>query len=327
MRLAPIADLDGDGCEEVLVASWDNAVICLRGADGALLWYTPVGTLNGGDVWTLDATGDLDGDGLPDVVAGSFDQNVYLCSGADGHIMEQYPTGKRLYTVRSMPDVDGDGLDDLLAGTQGLTGTRGTLYCLSGASMVPVELTGFCAQAAGHGILLAWETASERDNLGFHVWRANRVSGSDGVRVTSAPIPGYGTCSSPHSYSYADSDVSGGMAYWYRLEQLDLDGRSTWYGPVEATFPIQSGLPRLELAPHPARSRVTATCWLPDGGTYSLSMFNSRGELVHTHADAAPTAGRHTSVVDCHRWAPGTYVAVLSCGAGSVSTRVVVSTR
>ncbi len=325
MCLVPIADLDGDGYQEVLVGSWDNAVICLRGVDGTVLWYTPVGTLNGGDVWSLDATGDLDGDGLADVVAGSFDQNVYLCSGADGHILEQFPTGKRLYTVRSMPDVDGDGLDDLLAGTQGLTGTVGTLYCLSGISMVPVELAGFRAQPTGDGILLVWETACERNNLGFHVWRADRESNSWGLRLTSSPIAGSGTCSSPRSYSYADTDVLAGTTYWYRLEQLDLDGTTTCYGPVVAAFPGQPALLLAEPAPQPAVSLVAVTYSLPAAGTYSLSFFNTRGMVVHAQAGTAPSAGTYASAVDCRRWPPGLYVVMLTCETGAVSRRFVVS--
>jgi hypothetical protein len=150
MRVVATGDVDGDGYQEVLVGSWDNAIICLRGVNGSILWSTPTGTLNGGDVWSLDATGDLDGDGLMDVVAGSFDCNVYLCSGVDGHVLGQYDTGKRLYTVRGMPDVTGDGRGEVLAGTQGLTGTRGTLYCLSATNML---LTG---GLVGNLVLLEW---------------------------------------------------------------------------------------------------------------------------------------------------------------------------
>jgi outer membrane protein assembly factor BamB len=50
-----LEDVDGDGLAEVIVSSWENAVIVLSGADGSQIWKTSVGTTNGGDVWTARA--------------------------------------------------------------------------------------------------------------------------------------------------------------------------------------------------------------------------------------------------------------------------------
>jgi hypothetical protein len=173
--------------------------------------------------------------------------------------------------------------------------------------------------------MLVWETACERNNLGFHVWRAERASESWGLRLTSAPIAGAGTCSSPRSYSYVDTDVLGGITYYYRLEQLDLDGTSTCYGPVVTAFPGQPALQLGRPVPQPAVSHVLVTCSLPAAGTYSVCFFNTRGEVVHAYRNTAPSAGTYTIPFQCGRWSPGVYVLTLRCEAGTVSERLVVS--
>lgn len=153
MRVVPLGDVTADGAPEVLVGSWENAIFCLDGSDGSVVWETPTGTLNGGDVWTVDTIGDLDGDGLPEAIAGSFDTKVYVLRGTDGVIFDTFTTGKRLYSVAALNDIDGDGCEEVLAGTQGLYGSIARVYCLSGGSFVPLRLTG---ELAGGQLILSW---------------------------------------------------------------------------------------------------------------------------------------------------------------------------
>ena len=51
--------MTGDDLDDLIIASWDNAVWCLNGYDGGTLWRTQVGSENGGDVWTVHAIGDV----------------------------------------------------------------------------------------------------------------------------------------------------------------------------------------------------------------------------------------------------------------------------
>jgi hypothetical protein len=131
MRVEPIADIDDDDIQDVLVGSWKNAIICLSGANGSLICEYTVGTLNGGDVWSVDPIDDVTGDGYPEALGGSFDYYVYCVDVKACTLLWKYYTGNRLYTVRGLPDVSGDGVPDALAGTQMLS-TGGRAYCISG---------------------------------------------------------------------------------------------------------------------------------------------------------------------------------------------------
>jgi hypothetical protein len=134
MRVVPIDDIDDDGIQDVLIGSWRNAIICVSGVDGSLICSYTVGTLNGGDVWTVDAMGDVNGDGYPEALGGSFDYNVYCVDLRQCDTLWTYYTGNRLYTVRGLPDVSGDGTPDALAGTQMLSSSGGKAYCISGGA-------------------------------------------------------------------------------------------------------------------------------------------------------------------------------------------------
>ncbi len=134
MRVVPIADINDDGIQDVLVGSWKNAIICLSGDDGSVICSYTVGTLNGGDVWTVDAIDDVTGDGYPEALGGSFDYNVYCVDVKACTLLWNYYTGNRLYTVRGLPDVDENTTPDALAGTQMSSGVGGKAYCIQGGA-------------------------------------------------------------------------------------------------------------------------------------------------------------------------------------------------
>ncbi len=94
---------------------------------------------------------------------------------------------------------------------------------------VPIELISFSAQRQGRGVLLSWTVAREVDNLGFYVQRARA---SDGVfaRISDL-IPGRGTSDVELTYAWTDPSPEG-QVVWYRLEDVDFQGRSTIHGPL-----------------------------------------------------------------------------------------------
>ncbi len=99
---------------------------------------------------------------------------------------------------------------------------------------VPVELASLTASPASGGILVRWTTLSEQDNLGFNLYRSLEAA-SGWVMINTALIPGAGTTSERHDYSFLDDGVSTGPTYYYLLEDVDVTGRTTTHGPVSAS--------------------------------------------------------------------------------------------
>jgi poly-gamma-glutamate synthesis protein (capsule biosynthesis protein) len=102
------ADLEGDGAEEIIAASYDKYVYAL-GHDGRLLWRYRTGA----PIYCL-ATGDLDGDGDMEVVVGGDDNRVHVLQ-TDGAPLWEWRTETRV-TSLYVGDVDGDRTREVLAG-------------------------------------------------------------------------------------------------------------------------------------------------------------------------------------------------------------------
>jgi len=89
--------------------------------------------------------------------------------------------------------------------------------------------------APGNGhVILTWETASEIDNAGFNIYRAEAKDG-EFIQINDILITAEGTSTAGALYEYVDKDVKNRKAYFYKLEDIDLNGTSTMHGPVSAT--------------------------------------------------------------------------------------------
>jgi len=103
-----------------------------------------------------------------------------------------------------------------------------------------VNLLSFTARpglCCGQGcILLAWETASEQDNVGFHLYRSTRLDAL-GERVNETLIPSSVPGGEQGSvYEFLDELVLPGVTYYYTLEDVDFSGNRTAHGPVAITL-------------------------------------------------------------------------------------------
>jgi len=110
-----------------------------------------------------------------------------------------------------------------------------------------VELTSFAATSTDGGkVRLAWETASEVTLLGFHLYRAEAIDGSQ-IRLTTTLLPSQ-IPGSPEgaAYEFLDESVTAGRRYWYWLEDVDVYGRPARHGPV-SVLSLPAGAHRIYL--------------------------------------------------------------------------------
>ncbi len=96
-----------------------------------------------------------------------------------------------------------------------------------------IELTSFTAQPLNKKIQLEWITASEIDNAGFNLYRSESENG-EYEKINTSLFPAQGSSTQGASYEFIDGNVKNRKTYWYKLEDIDLNGTSTMHGPVSA---------------------------------------------------------------------------------------------
>ncbi len=79
--------------------------------------------------------------------------------------------------------------------------------------------------------VISWTTASEVDNFGFDVYRADAEEGPF-ARLTEDIIRGAGTTDMPTEYRFVDDAIEPGREYFYYVESVSLDGERERFTPV-----------------------------------------------------------------------------------------------
>lgn len=106
-------------------------------------------------------------------------------------------------------------------------------YSGPGTNALPIELLNFKAVKVAEGALLTWATATETNNSHFEIERS-----ADGMLFnTIANIKGANTSNSNRAYTYTDKDLLQGT-YYYRLKQVDVDGKFTYSNVVALNFSL-----------------------------------------------------------------------------------------
>ena len=95
------------------------------------------------------------------------------------------------------------------------------LPILTTGAVLPVQLVNFSINKDGKKVKLQWSTASEQNNDRFEVEKS--IDGSAWKNI--ATVKGNGTSSQAQHYSSYDASPANGINY-YRLKQVDVDGRS-----------------------------------------------------------------------------------------------------
>jgi photosystem II stability/assembly factor-like uncharacterized protein len=189
-----------------------------------------------------------------------------------------------------------------------VVGTGGTMLRTDNGGL-PVELSSFAASVNNKNVLLNWTTATEINNSGFNAERKSTSTEWQEIGF----VPGFGTTTEPHSYSFNDAGLNSGT-FTYRLRQVDFDGSFEYSNEVEVEIvnPVEYALAQNYPNPFNPSTRIEFT--LPNNEMVNVSVYSSLGEKVTELVNGELTAGQHSVDFNAQGLASGIYIVKMNAG-------------
>jgi hypothetical protein len=170
---------------------------------------------------------------------------------------------------------------------------------------LPVELTSFTATTTAEGVLLSWTTATETNNSGFEIERS-----TDGIEFyTVAFVQGAGTTTESREYIYTDNvEYKGGESFYYRLKQVDLDGRVQYSDIIEVEFNVPKDFVLHQNYPNPFNPSTTIKYAVPRTSLVNIKVYDMTGQEVASLVNEMKETGTYEVNFDAHNLASGVYI-------------------
>jgi len=236
-------DVNGDSKKDVLVSTFQLPDLYWyeQPADSQDPWIQHVvtNTYDGTDLYT----GDINADGKDDfVISGLFYNKISWFSYTwenNQAVWTEHIIDDNVSTPgdNSLNDIDGDGDLDVIVTS---LGSNAIVWYENKLTTTVIELSEFTAVPGALKVTVQWVTESEIDNAGFNLYRSTSENG-EYTKINVTLIPAGGSATQGASYEFVDKDVKNREMYYYKLEDVDINGQSTFHGPVSATPKLMYG--------------------------------------------------------------------------------------
>jgi len=180
-------------------------------------------------------------------------------------------------------------------------------------NVLPVELVSFYAICEGNFIDLFWETASEKNSDYFDVERS-----SDGViwmKVGELKSAG----NSKKQLEYSFRDISKDENVYYRLKQVDFDGKSE-FSEIIAVKCFEHSSFEIKVYPNPVKDILFINTNIDEPRNSYLYLRNISGQLIYEISDLK----KGELFIDVSDFKPGLYFLQINNGQSSRTIKVSV---
>jgi hypothetical protein len=168
---------------------------------------------------------------------------------------------------------------------------------------LPVKLIDFNASNRQGKVMLNWSSTNEENFSKFVVERS--TDGSSFVEIGT--VRGKGNPASRNNYVFEDAKAQGKINY-YRLNQVDVDGRSSYSSIVKVNTLVTSSV---SLQPNPAKDRITLQ-GINTGAKISIADITGRTLAKYTATSSAFS-------VPVQSFTAGRYFVTISDASGTSS--------
>ena len=201
--------------------------------------------------------------------------------------------------------------------TSGATSKTGTsITLITGTTLViPVTMTQLSAKAqADKTILVNWATATEFNSKGFQIERKEE---SEKTFVSVGFVASKNANGS--AYQFLDQNVETGKLYYYRLRQVDFDGKETLSNIVSAKLDGKGAGIKYN---NPVNNVLNLNLTNISDNESNISIYSVDGRLVHSVGVRSNDA--QTIPINVSNWAKGLYIIKLNTNGTSIVNKLSV---
>jgi hypothetical protein len=178
---------------------------------------------------------------------------------------------------------------------------------------LPVTLGSFDVKPRENGNLLQWSSLSEFNNTGFEVQQSvGHANGFTTIGFVDSKAKN-GNSQAEIRYAFEDKTPVNGAVVYYRLKQIDMDGKSS-YSDIKA-IKVGMGSAALQVYPNPSSGSISIQTGIQ--GKQKLLLLDQQGMLVRS---TDHTAGP----LKIHGLKTGVYVLKLMGEGGEMMTRKII---
>jgi hypothetical protein len=187
----------------------------------------------------------------------------------------------------------------------------------AGTSPLPVTLLRFSGKKTGKGTMLNWQTANEVNSKSFEI---ERSFNGDEFEKTGT-VKASGKTSIVTSYQFLDAKADFSNTLYYRLKQIDLDGRYK-YSPVVTIHPDLISAGRLNVFPNPFNNDLAVTFTTETATSATLSLIDITGKTIATYLHETK-AGSNELNIDANKIHAGIYFLSVEVNGEKRVTKVI----
>ena len=188
---------------------------------------------------------------------------------------------------------------------------------------LPVTLTTFDAKRMGIDALLTWQTATELNNKGYNV----QVS-TDGKEFRTI---GFVACTLPNSvstkdYSFIDTEAGKASIRYYRLQQVDVDGKTAYFAPKSVSFEGKASASTMLAYPNPFNDSdgLRVALQSATSGKGQLRVVDMTGRTISQESMEVAAGANNFPVSGLNNMGAGLYMVNFTLPGGETKTVKIV---